>query len=141
MGTELLSRSIFIDPPSQHHMLWAIDTALRSSAVAVVVAPLRCSNFILSRRSAIAARHGGTIGCFIGSISDHPVISAAASRWSVRPIPSESQQPRFELELVKYKGAPPAQTRWIIEPEYDGQCNEVLPLSLPAKSDELRRAS
>lgn len=139
----LLSRSLFIDPPDTKTKLWAIDAALRSPGVFGVVAQCTRLSTTMSRRFALAAAHGGTIGFIVRPEKELSLPSAAMSRWKVRPVPCQTNTytapltnpflsaPRWEVELLKCKGSfiPPATlpVRWFVE-----VCDEIS-LSFPAE--------
>ncbi len=126
-----LSRCIFIDPPDEKLRAWAVETALRSHAVAAVIAEFKSIRFSLSRRFELAAEKGGTLGLFIRSPKDFSLPSAAASRWRITTTPSSSLLPRFELELVKCKGQQPELKRWIVE-LVEGDKDATLSLRIPS---------
>ncbi|NDC37788.1 MAG: hypothetical protein EBZ48_07015, partial [Proteobacteria bacterium] len=88
-GVNLLSRSLFIDSPDTKTKLWAIDAALRSPGVFGVVAQCTRLSTTMSRRFALAAAHGGTIGCIVRPEGELSLPSAAMSRWKVRAVAAE----------------------------------------------------
>ena len=139
-GVNLLSRSLFIDPPDTKTKLWAIDAALRSSGVLGVIAQCSRLSTTMSRRFALAAAHGGTIGFIVRPEKELALPSAAMSRWRVRATPNclssdilapFLSHPRWEVALLKCKGSfiLPATlpVRWFVE-----VCNEIS-LSFPAE--------
>lgn len=132
----LLDNCLFIDPPQEKLKLWAIDLALRSPAVAVVIAECKKLSFAMSRKFALAAKQGGTLGLFVREKTSHAESSAAFSRWSLEPRISSSESPRFELSLLKCKGAQPKIGAWIIEMR-EGVCSyepnqQTISLHIPA---------
>ena len=126
-----ISRCIFIDPPDEKLRAWAVETALRSPAVAAVIAEFKSIRFALSRRFTLAAERGGALGLFIRNAKDLALPSAAASRWQIAPLPSSSLFPRFELELLKCKGQQPLRRHWNVELAF-GESHEALSLRIPA---------
>lgn len=114
-----LSQSLFIDPPNEKAVFWAIDTALRSPAVGVVIASLPKMSFALSRRLLLAARTGNSIALFYRPVrrgtarNNHP--TSLTTQWIIRPKVSASAYPRWDIELLKYKGSPPHRTTWSVE--------------------------
>jgi hypothetical protein len=128
-----ISRCIFIDPPDEKLRTWAVETALRSPAVAAVVAEFRSIRFALSCRLALAAEKGGALGLFIRNPKELALPSAAASRWKIAPLPSASLLPRFDLELLKCKGPQPLCTHWSVEVDYgENETHETLSLRVPS---------
>jgi len=115
---ELLRRSIVVDPASDADRLWAIDLALRSSAVAAVIADGSKLDLNATRRLQLAAEERAGLGLLARPPTDGGRLSAATTRWRVTPAPSESFTPRWTLELARCKGAQPAQEaprRWTLE--------------------------
>jgi len=154
-GVDLLSRSLFIDPPDSKTKLWAIDAALRSKGVFGVIAQCRALSTTMSRRFSLAASQGGTIGFIVRPEKEFSLPSAAMSRWKVSPAlnsvavnPVDTTQsfaakspssaagylmlhPRWQIELTRCKGSfiPPATLpiRWFVE-----VCDEIS-LSFPSE--------
>ena len=139
-----LSNCLFLDPPSEKAAFWSIDSALRSPAVGVVIASLPKISFALSRRFLLAARTGKTIGIFYRPISvgklpkDTP--TAFTTRWLIRPEVSMTAYPRWNIELLKYKGSPPRQTTWSVE-LCGSDDDQNVPLHLSSPVADRRRTS
>lgn len=147
----LHSISLFIDPPDRCSLLWTVETALRSPAVAAVIADLPILSFAGSRRLARAAQQGDTLGFLIRSGDERKIPTAAATRWSIAPrsnphssdvaraqlsaaAPASDAAPgqsiaRWEIALLKQKGAATPLQPWIVELNLDD-----LSLSLDPKS-------
>jgi protein ImuA len=101
-------RLITVTAARGHKMLWAMEEALRCRAVGVVIGELRARTIdhVASRRLALAAAAGNTLGLLLRSApEDDPsaavtrwVVGAAASldgeRWSVGP-------PRLAVRLAR----------------------------------------
>jgi hypothetical protein len=123
----LLMRSLLIDPPDDASRLWAIDLALRSSAVAMVIADGSRLDMAATRRLQLAAEAGGSIALLARPPHEMDELSAAATRWAVRPdfgfqiSNGRSQTPRWIVQLLRCKGVRPAaqsataQARWALE--------------------------
>lgn len=111
----LLSRSVFLDPPSEKIRLWCLETALRSSASRAVVASV--SNFTLAqtKRLSLAAAYSGATGFIIRKKEELSLPSSALTRWIVKPTPSETATPSFLLHLARCKGASPIQREWKVQ--------------------------
>ncbi len=89
----LLASSVLINPPDDAARLWAIDLALRSPAVAAVVADGRALDLAATRRLQLAASSGRTaIGLLVRGIRDAGQLSAAGARWHVAPVPVPRQE-------------------------------------------------
>ena len=103
----LLERSLFVDARTPGERLWAVDTALRSPAVGVVVADATGFDMAASRRLQLAARTEGVLALFARPPWEERALSAASTRWKVRrALPSASiGAPAWTLELQRCKGS------------------------------------
>jgi protein ImuA len=121
-GSSVLSRSIFVRGRSPGERLWATDLALRSRAVAGVIADGSRLDLSATRRLQLAAEAGGAI-CFLARPPrERCELSAAATRWQVSVMPHDPGQVvparRWIVELLRCKGVQPHQTAarsWILE--------------------------
>ena len=100
----VLARTLWVDPPDQAGRLWAIDLAARCAGVAVVVADGHGLDMAETRRLQLAAEAGTTLVLLTRSAREHKTLSAATTRWAVRPAVSETSWPRWEVELLRCKG-------------------------------------
>ncbi len=100
----LLHRSIWVDPPDAAARLWAIDEAIRCPAVTAVVADGSHFNMAATRRLQLAAASSAALLLITRPPSQLHQLSAAATRWSVTPVPSSDDQPRWSLRLLRCKG-------------------------------------
>ncbi len=121
--TSLLERSVFIDPPTDADRLWAIDLALRNPAVACVVGDGSRLRMPESRRLQLAAAAGRALALLARPPRERKELSAARTRWRVRPEVAEPRvprparpavpplnvnrvnQPRWTVELLRDKGS------------------------------------
>lgn len=115
VSKSLLPHCLFIDPPHDKLKLWAIELALRSPAVAAVIADCKKLSFPISRKFSLAARAGNALGLLIRDQKAFNAPSAAASRWLIEPHVSASPSPCMQLKLIKCKGAQPKITSWVVE--------------------------
>jgi hypothetical protein len=106
LGTDrsLLEQSVFVDARSRDERVWAIDLALRCGAVAVVVADGSGLTMAESRRLQLGAAAGGTMGLITRPERDVSQLSAARTRWRVVPTRSGTNEPRWVVELLRWKG-------------------------------------
>jgi hypothetical protein len=116
----LVQWSIFLDPPDLPARLWAIDVALRSEAVRVVVADGGGIDLAQSRRLQLAAQTGQALALLARPQRELAELSCAATRWLVKPRPSESKSPQWELSCLRCKGvqrltAPEASSQLFLE--------------------------
>ena len=113
-NSTLLQNSLCIDPPDEATTLWAIETALRSRAVRLVIAACPRISRTTTQKFALAARTHGTTAILLRSHHDHSLPSCATSRWLLRPTPSTHYTPTWELQLLKLKGGTPQNASWIL---------------------------
>jgi len=103
---DLLARSLFVDAPFGALRLWAIESALRSPAVAAVVAHGQGLDMAATRRLQLAAEAGGGLGLLARPLAERGGLSAAATRWWVRRLRARAEpaRPSWTLALVRRKG-------------------------------------
>jgi len=115
LGREALQHCLFLDPPDANQILWTAVEALRSTATLVVIAPLLRLPMATSKKLALAAQAGGSLGFILRPRRDLATCSAATGRWEVAPAPSTAGQVTWDLNLRHYKGRQPTTRRWRIE--------------------------
>jgi hypothetical protein len=113
-ASTFLQHSLFIDPPNDTTTLWAIETALRSRAVQLVIATCPRISRTTTQKLALAARTHHSTAILLRSHRDLSLPSCATSRWQLRPTPSSDHTPSWELQLLKLKGGTPPNASWII---------------------------
>ncbi len=112
---DILSRCIFVDPPSYKQSLWATETALRhSDHIGIVVCSLHKASFTTSRRLSLAANRGKCIGICIRSSKEQNTPSTARTRWLITPIHSPHPYPHWQLQLLSCKGPQPSKKSWVV---------------------------
>ena len=114
LPAQYLRYCIFIDSPSERLALWAIETALKSPVVKLVIADMPRASLATSRRFALAAKSHNTTALLLRKHTNDLSPSAAMTRWVLAPIPSHTDLPAWELSLKKIKGAHPTITEWRI---------------------------
>lgn len=117
-------RLLFVRPPSERDILWAMEEGLRSRALAAVVGEVDGLSTAASRRLQLAAETSGVTGFVLHRSAGTAVASAAVTRWRVAalpslPIPGEPGigTPRWRVELRRCRGGMPA--AWEIEGEME----------------------
>jgi hypothetical protein len=110
LGAAAASRCVFVRAGSVDERVWAMDLALRSEAVAAVIADAHGVRMPESRRLQLAAagtRESGTrpIALLVRPAQEQSELSAARTRWLVSPRVSESVS--WTLELLRCKGVRP----------------------------------
>ena len=105
---------ILLSAPSPAELLWAMEEALRSAAVAGVVGEVDKLDLTAGRRLQLAATAGGGVGLLLLR-ADRPAaaVSAAALRWRVSAAPNRTGH----LELLRRRGGRPG--AWILRKEED----------------------
>ncbi len=83
-----LGKVIFVRPQSQADALWAVDQALRTSAVAAVVAELERIDDRSARRLQLAAECGAGLALLLRSAAARKQPSWAEVQWLVRTVPT-----------------------------------------------------
>lgn len=131
LDERLLRASIFVDPPDIASGLWAMDLALRGGSV--VIADGSNLDMTASRRLQLAAEAGAGLALLARPAGERRRLSAAATRWLVRPVPTTGGErgdpprpeqradragPRWTVECIRCKGSqPPPENRreWMLE--------------------------
>lgn len=114
----LLGRSVLVDAQGPREAAWAADLALRGGGLAAVVADGRGLDMALTRRLQLAAEAGGGLALVARPACEARELSAAGTRWMVRPVPSPTAGPRWAVDLLRCKGLRPAAAgglRWTVE--------------------------
>lgn len=103
MGIDL-KRLIIVRPTTLADRLWAIDQALRSPAIAAVVAEVEHLDDRAARRLQLAAERGGGVGLLVrrAEARHHP--SWAEVQWLVRPLAVGTADRQLELQLLRARG-------------------------------------
>lgn len=93
--------------------LWAAEEALRSPAVAGVLAALPRLDLAAGRRLQLAAETGGALGLVLRPDAAAPAPSGARTRWRIAPLPGAPgprhlvEAPRWRIELLRARGGRP----------------------------------
>lgn len=114
LSASFFAHSLFIDPPNDTTTLWAIDLALRSAAVDLIVAACPSISRTTTQRLSLAAQKHNTTALLLRSTSDRAIPSCAASRWSLSPTPSTREAPAWRLSLLKLRGGLLLQGEWVM---------------------------
>lgn len=115
-GTDLL----FVEADKNEAVLWTAEEALKSMAVAGVVAGVDTVSLLASRRLDLTAGEARA-SCLLLRTQAPKDISAARRRWTIAPIPSaphpfDPEAPgatRLKAALTRSRGEPPGE--WILE--------------------------
>lgn len=107
-------------------VLWHLEEALRSGAVAAVVGDVVMPDLTASRRLQLAAEAARSPAIILLPAGAPPPQSVALTRWRVMSRPSSHGRPAWCLDLQRCRGGTPA--RWYVE--WD---SEAVALSLAAE--------
>jgi len=126
----LLSSCLFIDPPNEKLSLWAIETALRSPLIKLVIADCPRISLMTTRRFSLRAHAHGTTAILLRSLRDLSMPSSSATKWCLSPLPSSHLSPQWNLTLERSKGGAVPLSSWAISLENDYEDRETLSLRL-----------
>ncbi len=91
-------RFIFIDLQNEKDVIWAMDEALKCSALTTVVAEVREISFKESRRLQLAVEESQVTGFILRNNASKPNTTACVSRWKISPLPSVPIDPDYYRE-------------------------------------------
>jgi protein ImuA len=136
-GVEL-DRLIVVRPDNGADEVWALDQALRSSAVAAVLCWIERREPRMWRRMQLAAEAAGNLGLFVRPATARGDPSWAAVRFFVTPLPSSAVGRRLRIELLRLRGNPGGQT---LDLELDDETGAVRLAPAVAAATLVRRAA
>jgi hypothetical protein len=126
----LLSSCLFIDPPNEKLTLWAIETALRSPLIKLVIADAPRLPLKTTRRLSLRAHANGTTAILLRSLKDLSMPSSSTTKWVLSPLPSSNLHPTWSLTLERSKGGAVPHSSWAISLENDYEDRETLSLRI-----------
>lgn len=105
---------IFVDLKTDKDVLWAVEEALRCSALVAVIGELRELNFAQSRRLQLTIEESKVTG-FIHRIQPLTEgVTACVARWKILPLPGTVEPgmpgvgfPKWNVELTKVRNGRP----------------------------------
>ncbi|WP_017259529.1 ImuA family protein [Pedobacter arcticus] len=139
-------RIIFIQLRRDRDILWAMEEALKCSALAAVIAELQNLTFAQSRRLQLAVENNRITGFVLRKDSKKITTTACVARWRISPLPSFSEKglpgvgfPQWQVELLKVKNGQPSVWKATHTPEgltvkSTEKSNTLLPDSLTVKT-------
>lgn len=95
---------LFLTPSNKEERLWSIIQLLRSSAVLAVIADGSGFNLTATRRLQLACEERVPLLFLMRPPWELKLPSSGRTKWSLTPLNSQSNQPAWQLELVKAKG-------------------------------------
>jgi protein ImuA len=103
-------RFIFIDLQKEKDVLWAMEEALKCSALTAVVGEIQDLDFTASRRLQLAVEESKVTGFIVRTSLKKPSTTACVSRWMISSLPSEPIEdlpgigfPSWKVELLRMK--------------------------------------
>ncbi len=104
-----LKRLIIVRPQTLAERLWAIDQALRSSAIVAVIAEIEHIDDRSARRLQLAAERGGGVGLLVRGEAARHQPSWAEIQWLVQATPAQkiTAHRQLALELMRVRGGRP----------------------------------
>jgi hypothetical protein len=124
----VLSSCLFIDPPNEKLTLWAIETALRSPLIKLVIAECPRVPLTTTRRFSLSAKTNNTTALLLRSPKDLNFPSSSATKWSLSPLQSSEHYPLWNLTLERNKGGALPNASWTICLESSYEQRETISL-------------
>lgn len=114
-------RFIFLDLKKEKDVIWAMDEALKCSALAAVVGEVREIDFTASRRLQLAVEQSQVTGFIVRNNYKNLTTTACVSRWKISPLPSEWIDlpgvgfPKWKVELLRIRNGKPGawNVQWV----------------------------
>ncbi len=116
-----LAKVIFVRPQSQVDALWAVDQALRTTAVAAVFAELERIDDRSARRLQLAAESAGGLALLVRSCAARQHPSWAEVQWLVR---SQGNR-RWHVQLARARGGQAGRSALLELDPLNGQFTQV----------------
>lgn len=126
----VLSSCLFIDPPNDKLTLWAIETALQSPLIKLVIADCPRIPLMTTRRFSLRAHAHQTTAILLRPLKDISMPSSSATKWALSPLPSSDLHPKWSLTLERNKGGATPCSSWAISLESDYEDRETLSLRI-----------
>jgi len=104
-------RFLFLDLKNQKEVLWAMDEALKCSALTAVIGEVRDITFTESRRLQLAVEDSQVTGLILRHNIQKVTTTASVSRWRITSLPSDVIDedlpgiglPKWKVELLRMR--------------------------------------
>ena len=103
-------RFIFIDLQKEKHVIWAMEEALKCSALTAVIGEMKEISFTASRRLQLAVEQSKVTGFILRNNPQKLNPTACVSRWKITALISESPDdlpgigfPHWKVELLRIR--------------------------------------
>src|SRR5207245_1784735 len=110
---------IFINVRRQKEAIWAVEEALKSTALTCVVGEITDLDLIESRRLQLAIEQSG-VGCFLLRYMPRNLATVSTTRWHIKPVSSSMEDnlpgvgyPCWQVNLLKVRGGKPG--TWTVQ--------------------------
>ncbi|WP_276091467.1 Error-prone repair protein ImuA [Pedobacter sp. JY14-1] len=107
-------RIIFVHSIYENEIIWAMEEALKCSALSAVIAELPEISFNQSRRLQLAAEKSNVTGIILRNTPKNAGNTACAARWQVSHLPSYTEDglpgvgfPSWQVKLLKVRNGRP----------------------------------
>lgn len=107
-------RVIFVDLKNEKDVIWAMDEALKCSALTAVVGEVKDIDFTSSRRLQLAVEKSKVTGFIIRNNKSKPGTTACVSRWKITSLPGEPignlpgiGHTKWRVELLRVRNGKP----------------------------------
>jgi len=143
-------RIIFLDLQKEKDVMWAMDEALKCSALSAVVGEMKEISFTASRRLQLAVEQSQVTGFILGHNSRNPNTTACVSRWKITSLPSVPIAfgntidelpgigfPQWRVELLRIRNGRPGvwDIKWM-----DGSFHPVYKFTSVSREKEMKIA-
>jgi len=105
---------LFINPLNANKRLWTITQLIRSSAVRIIIADGEKLPLLATRRLQLAVKDKNCFLFLVRPPWELELLSTAQTKWRISPVPSESELPHWELELIRCRSLASVK-KWFIE--------------------------
>ncbi len=107
-------RFIFIDLQKEKHVIWAMEEALKCSALTAVIGEMQEISFTASRRLQLAVEQSKVTGFILRKNPRKLNTTACVSRWKITSLMSQSDDdlpgigfPHWKVELLRVRNGKP----------------------------------
>lgn len=112
------ARIVFVDLPTERHIPWAIEEALKCTGISAVVGQMKSLDFLTSRRFQLAAERSQLSGFLLRTSPITTEPTACVSRWKISAMNSVSMEdesgvlpglgfPKWNVELMRMRNGNP----------------------------------
>jgi hypothetical protein len=110
----LAKQSMVVTPHGRTSRFWAIERAVRCTAIGCVIADGTGANHVVTRRLHVIAARTNTLVLLARPVTEQHEPSSAQSRWLVRRMPTTTPHPCWHVDLLRerFTASTTAGERW-----------------------------